>query len=330
MGTAIVGLGAFLPKERVTNDDLVRRGVNTTDEWISARTGISSRYWAGKDEATSDLALAAGRMALEDAGASINDVRLIICATSSPDHPIPATASLVQSRLGCRGAGAFDLNAVCSGFVHAVCAGFALCEQQRDGLVLVIGADTYSRWLDLRDRQTSIFFGDGAGAIVLAPSDRPSWLLASEHGSDGANADKIMVKMGGSRCPTTTQGLTDGQASLHMDGKAVWNFAVSHVPNLVRRVVEKSGLTLSQLDLVIPHQANARLLETCADELGIERRRMFMNLRDQGNTAAASIPMALEQARREGQVTAGSHLVLVGFGGGLAWSAACLKWGDGG
>lgn len=327
MGAAIVGTGAYLPARVVTNDDLVRMGVDTSDDWIVSRIGIRTRHWAGSDEATSDLAANAARLALERAGASISDVRLLICATSTPDYQLPATASLVQHKLGGSG-GAFDVNGVCSGFVHALIAGFACCEKFGDGLVVVVGADIYSRLLDLRDRGTAPFFGDGAGAVVLAPRDCASWLLSEVSASDGEHYDKVIVPMGGSRRPSTTQGLAEGELCVRMQGRAVWEFVASKMPAAVRSVVARAGLKLDEIDMLVPHQANRRMLEHCLDALGIDGGRALLNVDRYGNTAAASIPIALDEAHTSGRIGAGHRLVLVGFGSGLSWSAACLRWGE--
>jgi 3-oxoacyl-[acyl-carrier-protein] synthase-3 len=327
MGVGIIGTGAYLPEKLVTNESLVEHGVDTSDHWIESHTGIRNRYWAADGQATSDLAVEAAREALERAGASVDEVRLIICATSSPDYLIPATASLVQHRLGAR-AGGFDLNGICSGFVHALLAGFALCEQANDGLVLVIGADTYSRLLDLRQREASIFFGDGAGAVVLAPTASPSWLSSSVSGSAGEHFDKIIVPMGGSRRPCSIDGIAAGQNKLKMEGKAVWQFVTRQVPAAIREVVAAANLGLDDIDLIVPHQANLRMLSQCITELGVPEDRLMTNVDRYGNTAAASIPIALHEAVTGGRLRSGQHAVLVGFGGGLSWCAACLRWGE--
>lgn len=326
MGAAIVGTGACLPPNLVSNDDLVEKyGVDTSDEWIVSHTGIRTRHWLDADRATSDLAFEAARSALENAGASARDVGLIICATSSPDYSIPATASLVQHRLGAP-AGAFDLNGVCSGFVHALISGFALSDQLDGRLVMVIGADAYSRLIDLRDRRTAVFFGDGAGAVVLAPTTGPSWLRSWTSGCDGADFDKIIVPMGGSRRATTAAGISAAENKLRMDGRAVWDFAVARAPAAVRDVVGRGGLSLNEIDWLIPHQANLRLLERCVQELELPASKLITNVERHGNTAAASVPIALHEAVACGKIRPGHNLALVAFGSGLSWSAACLAW----
>jgi 3-oxoacyl-[acyl-carrier-protein] synthase-3 len=326
-GTAILGTGAYLPEEVVGNEELVRRGLDTSDQWIVEHTGIRERRIARADQATSDLALVAARRALEAAELCPSDLDLIICATSTPDHQLPATASLLQHKLGCHAA-AFDLNATCSGFVYALVTGFALRRQTGCRHVLVVGADTYSRILNWKDRTSAVFFGDGAGAVVLGPSRGADWLLAAELGSQGGGAAAIMVPAGGSRFPATEQRVRDGQTNFRMDGRAVWNFAIETMPAATRAVTARAGLALSDIDLVIPHQANMRMLHICAESLELPRDRVFLNIDRCANTASASVAIALDEAVRTGRVRRGHKLVLVGFGGGLSWSASCLQWGQ--
>lgn len=327
MGAAILGTGRQLARIRVNNPDLVARGVDASPDWILSRTGIQTRYWASAGESTSDLAAAAAVSALEQAALSISDVRLLICATSSPDFSIPSTASVVLHKLGGR-CGGFDVNGVCSGFVHALVTGFALCEQSSEGAILVVAADTYSRLIDLKDRRTATFFGDAAGAAVIGRSSSQSWLRSARSGSAGEHFDKIILPMGGSRCPVSAAGLAAGDGFLKMDGKAVKAFAVECVPRAVRAVVEKAGLTLADIDLIVPHQANLRILEHCMAELAVGPERWSINVDRLGNTAAASVAVALDEAASERRLSPGQNVVLVGFGGGFSWSAACLRWGS--
>lgn len=328
MSAAIIGTGAYVPEDVITNADLVTKyGIDTSDEWIVSHTGIKTRRWLRPDQATSDLAYEAASLALRNAGASPRDVGLVICATSSPDHSLPATASRVQHLLGAP-AGAFDVNGVCSGFVHALISGFSLCERRGGGLIVVIGADAYSRLINRHDRRTAVFFGDGAGAVVLAPTTEPSWLRSWTWGCNGAELDKIIVPMGGSRIPATQSGISEAQHKLQMDGRAVWDFATTRAPAAVREVVAGCDLEVSDLDWVVPHQANLRLLERCAEDLGLPMRKMVTNVERYGNTAAASIPIALHEAATSGQIEAGQDIAVVAFGSGLSWAAACLRWGE--
>jgi 3-oxoacyl-[acyl-carrier-protein] synthase-3 len=325
MAAGIVGTGCYLPARTVTNADLARDGLDTTDAWIVEHTGIRERRIADADEATSDLAARAAAAAIENAGLSARDITLVICATSTPDHLMPATASIVQDRIG-SGGGAFDLNAACSGFPYALSVGMALQAQQPKGRVLVIGADTYSRYLDWSDRSSAIFFGDGAGAVVLGPS-AGNWLLASHCGSDGSHAGDIVIPAGGSRTPPSAHDFKAEDARFRMKGRAVWDFVRRQFPIVVRRVVADAALELGDIALVIPHQANGRLLRACAADLGIDEHRLFLNLDGYANTAAASIPIALAEAIARRRINEGDNVVLVGFGAGLAWSALCLRWG---
>jgi 3-oxoacyl-[acyl-carrier-protein] synthase-3 len=321
-----------LPERELTNRDVIELGLDTTDEWVVGHTGIRARRVAAPEQATSDLAAAAAGRALESAGVRAEDLGFLLCATSSPDHLLPATSSLLQHKLGAD-CGAMDLNSGCSGFVSATALGFAMFEQleRLSGTkrpVLVVAADTYSRIMNWKDRRTAVFFGDGAGAIVIGPcgAGEGPRLLSFIAGSDGAGGDCIIVPTGGSRERTTHASLDDGRASLHMDGRAVWEFAVGRVPKLVSATVAQAGLSLSDVALVVPHQANARMLDVIAAELRLPRERFFSNVERYGNTASASVGIALDEAVRAGAISRGQIVVLVGFGAGLAWSAACLRW----
>jgi len=328
-GTAILGTGSYAPERIVTNRELIASGLDTTDEWIVERTGIRERRIASPEEATSDLAARAAERALEMAGIKAADLDLIICATSTPDHPLPATANLIQHKLKCD-AGALDVNAACSGFVYALSVGFALRSSGQARYVLVVGADTYSRILDWEDRRSAIFFGDGAGAAVLGPTSSGDWLLSSVHGSDGSGARQIMVQAGGSRLPATEERVRSRLTRFHMDGRAVWSFAVARMPATVREVATRAGLAVADIRLLIPHQSNQRMLEACCASLGLEEERLFLNVDRYANTASASVAIALDEAVRQRRIRPGDPVVLVGFGGGLSWSAVCLRWGNAG
>lgn len=326
MSAFIMGVGCYAPEQVVTNQDLVERGMPTSDEWIVKHTGIRQRRVAAPHQATSDLGVEAARRALADSGIGPHMVDLVVCATSTPDHLLPATSSLIQDRLGLR-AGGFDLNAGCSGFVHALSAGFALQESGRFRHVLVVAADTYSRFIDWEDRGSAIFFGDGAAALVLGTSERPSWLLASAQGSDGSRADVITIPAGGSRYPTDHTRVEKRETRFRMRGPEVRSFVLETVPGAIRQVVRAAGLTLAEVSLLIPHQANAVLIEACGKELGIGPERVFVNVDKYANTAAASVGIALAEAVQAKRLKPGDHVVLVGFGGGLGWAALCIRWG---
>jgi 3-oxoacyl-[acyl-carrier-protein] synthase-3 len=322
MGRAVLGVGAYLPEERVTNQQLVDRGLDTNHDWIVQHTGFEVRHIARPDEATSDLATAAARAALTAAGVDAKDIGYICCATSSPDHLLPATANLVQHNLGCD-CGAIDINGGCSGFVHAMGLGFAMLTQSPAKPVLVIGADTYSRLVDWSDRKTAIFFGDGAGAAVLGLRTGPESLLGMVSGSDGGGGDLISIRAGGTRQRTAGE---RSEAFLKMVGSEVWRFALRHVPALVRAVLEQANLSLDDVDLIVPHQANARMLAMIARELEVPEEKVFINVKDNCNTAAASVGIALQQAASSGRLKEGDIVVLAGFGAGLGWCGMCLRW----
>jgi 3-oxoacyl-[acyl-carrier-protein] synthase-3 len=324
MATSILGTGACVGRRCVTNEELVGRGLDTSDAWIVEHTGIKERRVALEAEATSDYAVTAGRLAMQDAGVDGASIDLVICATSTPDHPLPATASLVQAGLGLR-CGGFDVNGVCSGFVYALITGFALHQAGGYRNILVIGADTYSKVVDPLDRQTTIFFGDGAGAVVLGSTGDAS-LLSSEVGCDGSRAAEIIVKAGGSRFPITLARLMEREHYFRMNGRAVREFVTRRLPELIESVARKAAVPIDDVRLVIPHQANKTLLLECARRIGLTEQQLYVNVHRLGNCAAASIPIALDEAVHGGVIQRGDHVILAGFGGGLSWAALCLRW----
>lgn len=321
--TRICGTGAWLPQRTVTNHDLVATGLDTSHQWIVDHTGIHARRIASESDATSDLAVRAAEQAISSSGIDRLRISSLICATSTPDYPLPATANIVQSQLGLE-CGAVDLNGGCSGFVLALVHGFALQKLDPQSHVLVVGADTYSRILNWEDRGSAIFFGDGAGAVLLGPGAPETQLLSWVAGSDGARAEAIYVPAGGARQPATVQTVEDKTTRFKMQGRAVWDFAVDQVPRAVRAVVERAGLSIDDVDCLIPHQSNARMLEAIAEQLGLPRHKLFTNVAGYANTAAASVGIALHEAAPT--LRPGANVVLVGFGAGLSWCAACLRW----
>lgn len=327
MGVEILGTGFFVPSDVVTNDQLIARGLDSTGEWIVNHTGISSRRVAAAHQATSDLAVEAARDALSAAAVRPEDIAFIVCATSTPDSPLPATAALIGHRLGSP-AGAIDINAGCSGFAYALIVGMSLQRTLSRGHVLVIGADTYSRCLDWQDRGSAYFFGDGAGAAVLGKSQQ-DWLLGVCYGSDGSGAHAIEIPAGGSRLPATVARVQEKMTTFRMRGRDVAKFVRQRLPSLVHDVVEQSNLKMSDVALLIPHQANERLLGECASDMGLSRERVFLNVSDYANTAAASLGIALAEAVRKRRIRTGDVVVLAGFGAGLSWAALCLRWGAG-
>lgn len=321
----IIGTGAYVPERVVTNYELAAR-LPTSHEWIVAKTGIVERRIAAPTESTSDMAAVAALRAMEDARVLPGEIDLILVATSTPDHPLPATAAIVQHQIGAVNAAGFDLNAVCSGFIYGLTVADGYIRAGMARTVLLIGADTYSRILDWQDRSATPFFGDGAGAVVLRATDDGTGILAHDLGMDGAGAQTIMVPAGGARCPVTESVLEQRQHYFRMDGPAVFEFATRTWPASVRRVLRRAELELADVDLVVPHQANVRILAQGAQSLGLPMERVQVTLDRYGNTASASIPMALDAAVRQGKVAEGDHVVMVGFGGGLAWGSVAVCW----
>jgi 3-oxoacyl-[acyl-carrier-protein] synthase III len=322
----IAGWGKYLPARIMPNAELAEM-VDTSDEWIRARTGIGERRIAAPEETTCSLAVNAARAALERAQVAADDLELIIVATCTPDYSnMPATASLVQHALGASHAGAFDLNAVCSGFLYGLATGsqFILTGVHRS--VLVIGAEVFTRILDWQDRSTCVLFGDGAGAVVLRPTAEPGGLLSFVLGSDGSGACSLYVPAGGSRRPASAETVAERAHYVKMQGRDVFRFATRIVPESVVQALDVAGLTTDDIDLLIPHQANSRIIDSAARRLKLPNSAVFANVEHYGNTSAASIPVALCEAIDEGQVKAGATVVMSGFGAGLSWGTAIWKW----
>ncbi len=322
----IAGWGMYVPSRVMSNDRFVEMGLDTSHEWIATRTGIETRRLAGPDEATSDMAVKAGQQALQTAAARPSEVDMIIVATCTPDHVMPSTASLVQDRLGLENAGAIDLNAACSGFVYALITAAGLIEAKRARQVLVIGADELSIHLDWKDRSTCILFGDGAGAVLLRASKEPG-ILASTTGCDGSGASLLTILGGGSRHRLNGHSPAGGDHYLRMNGPQVFRAATQAMAKAAQRVMTASGMAPHEVDLFIPHQANMRIIESTARRLGVPQEKVFTNVRQYGNTSAASIPIALCEAISAGRVQVGSKIVLASFGAGLTWAAVALRWG---
>ncbi|MEU6673223.1 beta-ketoacyl-ACP synthase III [Streptomyces sp. NPDC046925] len=336
----LCGLGTWLPPHAVTNDDLARE-LDTSDEWIRSRTGIGTRFIAAPSTATSDLAVEAGRRALKSAES--DSVDAVVLATTTPDHPCPATAPLVAAQLGLGTVAAFDVGAVCTGFLYALATGAGLVAAGTAASVLVIGADTYSRILDPADRSTRAIFGDGAGAVVLRSggADEPGALGTPVLGSDGTGSDLITVRSGGSRAPlhgvgagaegAVGAGDAVGQAGhadpyFRMAGKAVFRNAVERMADASLTAARRAGWEVTDIDRLVAHQANLRILHAVADRMRLPRRRCPVHLDQVGNTAAASIPLALAHAAATGHLAPGHRTLLTAFGGGLTWGACALRW----
>ncbi|MFM0322863.1 beta-ketoacyl-ACP synthase III [Caballeronia glebae] len=320
----VLGTGSYLPSERVTNQDLADRlakqGVETNDEWIVARTGIHARHFAAADQTTSDLALIASQKAIEAAGVDPQSIDLIIVATSTPDFVFPSTACLLQNKLGIKNNGAaFDLQAVCSGFAYGVATADSFIRSGLNRTALVVGAETFSRILDFNDRTTCVLFGDGAGAVVLQASDEPGVLSSALH-ADGSYSD-ILCTPG-----NVNGGVVQGSAFLHMDGQAVFKLAVNVLEKVALEALDKAKLTAEDIDWLIPHQANIRIMQSTARKLHLPAERMVVTVGEHGNTSAASIPLALDVAVRDGRIKRGDNILIEGVGGGFTWGASVIRY----
>ena len=317
----ITGTGSYLPPRRVSNDDLARdlaeRGIETSDQWIVERTGIRARHFAAPDVASSDLALEACSRALEAAGRSAADVDLIIVATSTPDMVFPSSAAILQNKLGIAGCPAFDVQAVCSGFIYALTVADAMIRTGTARCALVVGAEVFSRILDFNDRTTCVLFGDGAGAVVLEASDEPG-ILASDLHADGKYVGILCVP------GHVSGGQVLGTPLLHMDGQAVFKLAVRVLEEAALATLKKAGKTTADIDWLIPHQANLRIMQGTARKLKLAPEKLVVTVHDHGNTSAASIPLALDVSVRSGQVKKGDTVMLEGVGGGFTWGAVLL------
>lgn len=321
----IKGLGHAVPPRVVSNAEM-ESIVDTSAEWIETRTGIRERRLAEADVCSSDLGLEAGRKALQDAGIAPEEVDLVIVATLTPDTFMPATACIVQEKLGCKNAGAFDLAVACSGFVYALAVADQMVRTSTMKNVLVIGADTLSRVTNFADRSTCVLFGDGAGAAVVGQVEEGQGILAFDLGSDGSGGDLLIIPGGGGRKPGSRHLLTREECCIQMAGKLVYRFAVQAIGDTAGAALGRAGLSSDDVALFIPHQANSRIIEGAAKRLGVPMERVFVNVDRYGNTSNASIPLALYEARQEGRIKPGDVVVVVGFGGGLAWASAVLRW----
>lgn len=324
----IIGMGSYVPDKIVTNKDL-EKIVETSDEWIVERTGIKERRIVEPDMATSDMATKAAQKALVDAGVLAEDIDLIIVGTATPDMFFPSVACLVQANIKAVNAAAFDLTAGCTGFVYALVTGSQFIKAGLYKKVLVIGAETISKILDWTDRNTCVLFGDGAGAAVLAEIQAGYGLLGASIGADGSGGDLLKLPAGGSRMPTSEKTVAERMHFVHMNGNDVFKFAVRIMGEAAVKALENAGLTHDDVDCLIPHQANIRIIQSAAKRLKLPMDKVFVNIEKYGNTSAASIPIALEEAVHSGKVKNGDVIVIVGFGAGLTWGACVIKWGKG-
>jgi 3-oxoacyl-[acyl-carrier-protein] synthase-3 len=322
---SISGVGAYVPAKILTNADLEKM-VDTTDEWITTRTGIKERHIAAADEFTSDLGAEAARRAMKMAGVTAEQIDLIIVATITPDMPFPSTACLVQHKLGAKRAAAFDLEAACSGFIYALEIGQQFIMSRTYETVLVIGAEKLSSITDWTDRNTCVLFGDGAGAAILQNRQGAHGLLTAVMGADGGKADLLFMPGGGSRCPATVESLNARQHYLRMEGKETFKNAVQAMQTAAEEALRRCELNISQIKLIIPHQANRRIIDAVGERLGAKPEQLFVNVHKFGNTSAASVGIALDEAVSTGCVQRGDLILLVVFGAGLTWGAAVIEW----
>lgn len=322
----IAGTGSYLPEKIMTNADIAKF-VDTDDEWIVTRTGIRERRIAAEGEFTSHMATKAAKKAMEQAGIEAEDIDLIILATITPDTLTPATACYVQQEIGAYSAVAFDISAACSGFLYAMKIAKRLLSDGAFRNALIIGAETLSSFVNWKDRTTCVLFGDGAGAAVLrraGPGDGE--ILATEIGTDGRQTRLLNIPGGGSACPITPENADQNLATLAMLGKEVFKHAVTRMKQSALKVIERANLTADDIDLVVPHQANLRIIDALAERLKIPSERVFTNLQKYGNTSAAAVAIALDEANRSGRIKKGDHIVVVAFGAGLTWAASAIRW----
>jgi len=319
MYARVIGTGSYLPGNPVSNDDLAARGIDTNDEWIVTRTGIRCRHLAEAGTTSSELGLIAAQRALEMAGVAAADLDLIVVATSTPDFIFPSTACIIQGKLGNKGAAAFDVQAVCAGFTYALGIAEKFIVSGSHRKALVIGAEVFSRILDWNDRGTCVLFGDGAGAVVLEASEQPGILASAMH-ADGSQFGILNVP--GQVCA----GQVTGDPFLRMDGQAVFKFAVKVLADVANEVCAAASITTADLDWLIPHQANIRIIEATGRKLGVDRDKVIVTVDRHGNTSAASVPLALDEAVRDGRIQRGQKVLVEGVGGGFTWGAALFEF----
>jgi 3-oxoacyl-[acyl-carrier-protein] synthase-3 len=321
----ICGWGTAVPENILTNAELSRM-VDTTDEWIINRTGIKQRYIANDKETTASLGVKAAKSALDTANISPNDLDLIIVATSTPEHNFPSTASLIQDKLGASKAGAFDMGAACTGFVYALTVASQIIQSGSMNTVLIIGSETLSKIVNWEDRSTCVLFGDGAGAFVLQGSKVPGGILTSVLRSDGSGGDLLKVPAGGSAMPASYDSLRGNLHTITMNGREVFRFATRVMADACREVISEAGMTMDDIDFIVPHQANVRIIEAAARNLDLPLDMFIMNMDKYGNTSAASIPLALCEAVSDNRIKPYNNLIFVAFGGGLTWGATLVTW----
>ncbi|HEY3763013.1 MAG TPA: beta-ketoacyl-ACP synthase III [Verrucomicrobiae bacterium] len=322
---SITGIGSYVPEKVLTNHELEKL-VDTSDEWITTRTGIKERHIAAKDEFTSDMAAKAAQRAMKMAGVTADEINLVIVATITPDMPFPATACLVQHKIGAKNAAAFDLEAACSGFIYGLEVGQQFIMSRTYDTVLVIGAEKLSSIIDWTDRNTCVLFGDGAGAVILQNRAKSHGLLTAVMGADGGKGDLLFMPAGGSKCPASTSTVDSRMHFLRMEGKETFKNAIQAMQSAANEVLSRCEIDITKINCIIPHQANLRIIDALGERLGAKPEQIFINLDKYGNTSAASVAIALDEAVASGRVKRGDLILLMVFGAGLTWGAAVIEW----
>ncbi len=322
---SITGIGSYLPNKILTNYDLEKM-VDTTDEWIIQRTGIRERRIVENGMITSDLATQASLRAMEDAGVSAEELDMIISSTITPDHIFPSTSCYIQQKLGATRASAFDILAACAGFIYAMSIGQSFVNSGAMKTVLIVGAECLSKITDYTDRTTCVLFGDGAGAAIIQKSCTKHEILSTNLAADGVQADVLIMPGGGAKNPASLESIRQRMHYIQFKGKEVFKLAINNITNMILETVEKNGFRLKDIDLIIPHQSNLRIIEATMEKLGLPMEKIFVNIDKYGNTSSASIPIAIDEARKEGRLHKGNIVMLVAFGGGLTWGSSIIRW----
>lgn len=323
--SGIIGTGSYIPDNTLTNED-ISKIVETSHEWIVSRTGIKERHIVSENQTTSDMALIASERAIENSGLEKKDIDLIIVATMSPDKYTPATASILQSKLGIKNIPSLDITAACSGFVYGLNISKGFIESGIYKNILLVGAEAMSRIVDWEDRSTCVLFGDGAGAVIISRVSSDEGILTVELGSDGDGEENLDIPVGGAKTPLDEKNILDRKHYLQMNGGEIFKFAVRKIPEISENILEKNGLKIEDIDYLIPHQANIRIIDSATKKLGIEKDKVIINLDKYGNMSAASIPVAIDESVRNGKIKKGNLLLALGFGAGLTWGATLIKW----
>ena len=322
---SITGIGSYLPNKVLTNYDLEKM-VDTSNDWIIQRTGIKERRIVENGVTTSDLATQASLRAMEDAGVSPKDLDMIITSTITPDHIFPSTSCYIQQKIGATRACAFDILAACAGFIYALSIGQSFINSGAMKTVLVVGAECLSKITDYTDRATCVLFGDGAGAIIIQRDPVKHEILSSILAADGSEADVLIMPGGGARNPASLESVQQRLHYIQFRGKEVFKLAINNITNLILETAKENGLTLDDIDLIIPHQSNLRIIEATMEKLGLPMEKAFVNIDKYGNTSSASVPIAIDEARKEGRLRKGNIVMLVAFGGGLTWGSSVIRW----